>query len=153
MIKAPSQQFEYTLIFSEDPALNLPSVDAEREKALDVARETGLWEPLLHVGETPTLFHVRPIGGALLDWLAGEMSRRALSTPEACVLALRCALRSVEGFGDQKVKHERVDGFSLATMEIINSLYAIDRIVGRQIVQELGSIVLARAFEGLRPKS
>jgi hypothetical protein len=154
MIKLPSQQFEYTLVYSGDPALDLPSDAPARDKALEVARDTGQWATITRGGEQPTLFHVRPIVGTLLDWLAGEIQRRELSGPEAAVLALRLALRKVEGFGDHEVKTERADARSpaLATFKIIDALYAIDG-AGREIVQELGDLVLLRAFGGLRPKS
>lgn len=155
MIKPPSQQFPYTLIYSGDPSLNLPSDPAEKAKALEVARETGDWTAIIHAGETPTLFTVRPITGALFDWMMSEGRRRDVSDPEMHVLALRVALVKVEGFGDAKVEtapagHE--DEFRIATMKIIEALYAVDG-VGRDVVQELGAIVWKRALGGLRPKS
>jgi len=155
MIKPPSQQFEYTLIFSGDPSLNLPSDRAARDKALEVARETGQWSAILHTGEVPTIFTVRPISGALLDWVISEGRRRDLSEAELHVLALRAALTKVEGFGDNRVGTESAghEGeFRVATMKIVDALYAIDGI-GRAVVQELGGIVWRRAIEGLRPKS
>lgn len=155
MIKPPSQQFPYTLIYSGDPSLCLPSDPAERAKALEVARETGDWTPLIHAGESPTVFTVRPITGALLDWMMSEGRRRDVSDPEMNVLALRVALVRVEGFGDAKVQtapagHE--DEFRIATPKIIEELYAIDG-VGRAVVQELGALVWKRALGGLLPKS
>jgi hypothetical protein len=155
MIRPPSQQFEYTLVFSGDPALNLPTDAAARDKALEVARETGQWSPILHSGEMPTTFTVRPISGALLDWLISEGRRRDLSTAELNVLSLRVALTKVDGFGDNRVTTESAghEGeFRIATVNIIDALYAIDGI-GRAVVQELGDIVWRRACGGLRPKS
>lgn len=155
MIKPPSQQFEYTLIFSGDPALNLPEDKEERAKALEVARETGQWATVLHVGQVPTTFRVRPITGPLLDWMSGEIQRRKLLNHEAAPFALRLALVGIEGFGEHKVESERagVDGeFKIATLKIIEALYSVDG-VGRDVVQELGSLVMARAYGALGPKS
>jgi hypothetical protein len=156
MIKPPSQQLEYTLIFSGDPSLVLPSDQAERAKALEVARETGQWAPLIRSGEQPTLFHVRPVHGMLLDWLLGEMRRRSLIAAETNVLALRLALRRVEGLGEHKVELERigagVGNYDMATTAIVEALYSIEGI-GNQVVQELGDYVFGRALGGLRPKS
>lgn len=152
MIKPPSQIHEYSIIFSGDSALNLPVPEAARERALSVARETGQWDPLLLAGESPTVFHVVPIHGAALDWLTGEMQRNGLIGAEAAALALRLALRSIDGFGEHKVKMVREDGHLLASMETINALYAID-VIGRDVVQEIGGVCFERAFSGLRPKS
>jgi hypothetical protein len=155
MIKPPSQQFDYTLIFSGDPSLNLPSEPDARAKALEVARENGAWEPIIGAGETPTLFHVRPLGGAALDWLISEGRRRSSSELELHVLALRLSLTKVDGFGDHKVTTERAgtEGeFRIASMKIIDALYAIPE-VGRDVVQELGGLIWRRAIGGLLPKS
>jgi hypothetical protein len=159
MIKPPSQQFEYTLIFSGDPSLNLPANTPEnptaRERALEVARETGQWEALVHPGEMPTLFHVKPLGGAVFDWLVSEARRRNASEAEMHVLALRLALTKVDGLGEHKVTTEAAgfEGeFRIASTKIIDALYSIEG-VGRVVVQELGSLVWQRATGGLRPKS
>jgi len=156
MIKPPSQQFEYTLIFSGDPSLALPDKEDEREKALEVARETGQWAPLIRSGEQPTLFHVRPVHGMLLDWLLGEIRRRTLTANEANVIALRLALRRVEGLGEHKVELERIGAgmgnHDMATTAIVQALYSIEG-VGHLVVQELGDYIFGRALGGLRPKS
>jgi len=152
MIKPPSIQSDYTLVYSGDPSLALPTGEREREKALEVARETGQWAALIIDRESPTLFHVRPIFGRTLDWMISEIRRRQMSGAESAVLALKLGLRSVEGFGDHRVDFEHVEGHQIATDKIIDALYAIDG-VGRDIVQELGGVVLARALDGLRPKS
>lgn len=163
MIKPPSQQFPYTLVYSGDPALNLPTdPDGDeartkllRAKALEVARDTGDWTALIHTGEVPTLFTVRPITGALLDWMMSEARRRESTAAEVHVFALRVALTKIDGFGDARVETApagREGEFRIATMKIIDALYAVEG-VGRDVVQELGSIVWQRALEGLRPKS
>lgn len=154
IIKPPSLQAEYTLIFSGDPSLVLPADEAAAEKALSIARETGQWAAILSQGqgESPTLFHVRPLIGSLRDWLGGEVARRDLAPPEAAVLALRLALRRIEGFGTSKVTWVRENGQQLVDMTLIDEIYAVEGI-GRKVVQELGDLVLLRTFEALRPKS
>lgn len=153
MIKAPSLVAEHTLIFSGDPALNLPEDPAEAASALEQARETNQWQALIREGESPTLFHVRPLYGTLWDWLAGEVNRRQLSQAEQWPFALRLALRRVENFGSYKVSHTKIDGHSMATTEIIDAIYTEGGGAGRQIVEELGSLVIIKATQGLRPKS
>ena len=153
MIKAPSLITESSLIYSGDPALNLPDDPAERERVLELARETGNWRDIVLPGETPTIFHVRPLYGALWDWFAGEVNRRGLVQVEIAAFALRLALRKVEGFGSSKVEFTRVDGHQMATTEILDAIYREGGGEGRTIVEELGGFVFVKASQGLRPKS
>jgi hypothetical protein len=155
IIKPPSQQSEYSLIFSGDPSLNLPADPAAREKALEIARERGDWAPLVAPGETPTVFHLRPIAGALFDWAISECQRRKTLDPETYAFALRLALVKIDNFGDHKIKLERAGHereFKIASSETLDALYAVEG-VGRQVVQELGEIVWGKAIAGLSPKS
>ncbi len=153
MIKPPSVQNEYTLIYSGDPALNLPTDETERETVLRVAHETGRWDALLG-SESPTLFHVRPLPGTVFDWLLGERIRGNLTDVETWTLALRLALRRVDNFGKHEVKTARNDdGHVLADVAIIDALYAEAGGLGRDIVAELGTAVIERATTALRPKS
>lgn len=153
MIKAPSVASEYSLVYSGDPALDLPEDPAERERVLEVARDTGNWQSLIRAGEMPTLFHVRPLYGTLWDWFVGEVNRRSLVQVESAAFALRLALRRVENFGSYKVSHSKVDGQSMATTEIIDAIYTEAGGEGRQIVEEIGALVIVKATQGLRPKS
>lgn len=153
MIKPPSLQSESSLIYSGDPALNLPEDPDERARVLQVARETNKWADLLIAGETPTTFNVRPLTGSQFDWWCGEVRRRSLSDAEAAALALRFALHSVTGFGSfGTLKRERIDGHSFATVEIIDALYASTDGHGRSIVLELGGVIVERASSSPSPK-
>lgn len=155
MFRAPSLQHEYTLVFSGDPALDLPVDEAERETALRVARETGNWEPILKQGQIPTLFHVRQLTQSSARWLGGEIRRRRLEPGEISVLALRLALRRVDNFDGHRVRHEQIDDQELATIATIDMLFEVDPSnldIGRTLVDELGSLVLQRASEGISPK-
>lgn len=178
MLKAPSLQTGYTLVFSGDPALNLPAIPAalpsdasaeqvaerdaviaDRQNQLRVARETGRWDKLCIAGERPTLFHLKPLSGSTYTWLASEADRRELRPAETMELALRLALDSIENLGAIKVSFEKSeDGQRLVKRSVIDDLYAIgidagDAELGRAVVQELGSCVLVRAQEPLSPKS
>lgn len=172
MLKAPSLQHVYSLCFSEDPALDLPSVpeladdasDEDRKaqklaaeelaSKLKVARETGQWP--LHAGMEPTIFTVAPIGGTALTWLQGESRRHELAGEEGLELALRLALRKVDNLGGIKVEFVNEDGHRLVAPKTMDALYAIgleagDAQLGRRLVFELGAVVLARAMSGLSP--
>lgn len=150
MIKPPSIQAEYTLIYSGDPALNLPESDAARDHALKVMRETGEWK--LVEGGQPTLFHLRPLTGTEFAWLQGEHARRDLADVELAALALRLALVRIDNFGDVKVKRTtNDDGITLASLDVINALYAVAD-EGRVIVGELGGLVFMRTAESPSPK-
>jgi hypothetical protein len=164
VIKPPSQQNEFTLIFSGDPSLNVPPDDdgvgtdeevnsAKRERLLRIARETGRWDDLIKAGDKPTLFDVKPLTGTAYDWLQGEAARRSLTMREYAALALRLALRDVKNFGEHKVRHETIDGHTLATTEIIDAIYAAAGSGhGALIVLELGLYMAHRAAESPSPK-
>lgn len=166
MIKPLSIQGTYTLVFSGDPALDLPSVPtvaddaddkakeaakaavAERDRVLKVARETGNWP--IKPGESPTLFHFDHINGTARDYLDGEVQRNKLAPGEFASLIFRLAIRRIDNFGDLKVKLDRRDGFKIATTDVINELRATPS-VGDLIVAELGGVVAVRTFESLDP--
>jgi hypothetical protein len=179
MLRLPSVQFEYTLVFSGDPALNLPEVPdlaedeadpaalakhkelfAERERLLRVARETGNWGPLLHAGAEPTMFQMKPIHGMALVYLSGEAARGQLVQAETVALAFRLALMRVDNLGAFQVKRDAkaANGLGLVTAATMEKLYDIGLDIGnpnlgRSVVGELGQIVLSRALEGVSPKS
>ena len=149
MIKPPSIQNEYTLIYSGDPALNLPEDEAARDHALAQARQTGDWRALVREGETPTLFHFGQITRTQRDWIVGEMQRRQLSAPELDALIIRVALRRIVGLGAHKVeraKHQAA-GFHLADAETIDALEN----VSAALIPELSGVVWERATNPLRP--
>lgn len=154
MIKPPSLIHDYTLIYSGDPALNLPSDEEERDRALKTARETGKWDALLTGKEQPTIFHLRPIVGTALDYLIGQRERLQLTDAELAVLALRLALKRVENFGEHKVVHykDKDHGVVLASTAIIDAIYTEGGAEhGRKIVGELGGLVIGKALEALGP--
>lgn len=151
MIKPPSVQNEYTLIYSGDPALNLPEDEAERKRVLDQARETGNWEPLLG-GEPPTLFRIRPLFGDTLNWWDGERGRLQLGGLEAAALALRLTLRKVENLPGVKVELQKERGQLMVKPETIAALYEACGDEAQLVIQELSAFVIERAAAALRPK-
>lgn len=157
MLRPPSLQHEYTLIFSGDPALVLPEDPEERANALRVARETGKWDALIQAGQQPTMFHVRPLPQSTFRWLIGEATRRNLQGFEMTILALRLALRRIDNFGTHsgKVQLEKNDEQQLAKIDVIDALFNVDPDdvdVGRRVVDELGTEILRRAGDGISPK-
>lgn len=157
MYRAPSLQFEYTVAFSGDPALNLPADPKEREHALTVARETGAWNSICHSNMLPTLFRLRRLSHSDSEWMIGQSIRRQLSGPESVTLAVRLAWRGIEnceGFEFSTLKEgERV----LVTEKSIDDLADIGiplgaPLLGRQIISEIGNEVWRCATEGIAPK-
>jgi len=153
VIKAPSIQHEYTLVWSGDPALSLPEDAEEAARVLRLARETGDWSPLIIEGQQPTLFHLKDPTRTELAWWDGERSHsalleRPLSALEASDLILRIALRSVDNFGKHKVSRKQYGAMWLADDAIIN---AINAEAGPGPLVEFASIVLERAANPIRP--
>ena len=152
MIKAPSLTSDYSFIFSGDPALVLPEDPEQRKHALELARETGNWQPLLG-GEPPTVFTLRPLTGSVYDWWLGEVTRQRLVNAEAASLIVRLALVKVDNFGAHKVERVKVDGISLAKVDIIDAIYAEAGGAGRAVIDEIAAEVVDRATKAPRPKS
>jgi hypothetical protein len=80
------------------------------------------------------------------------------SQEELFEFAFRLAIRRIDNFGDLRIEHELTErGHKIQTLASLDKLYAIgahvDPQLGRLIVQELGAIIVARAAEGLPPKS
>jgi hypothetical protein len=151
MFKPPSLQNEYTLISALDPALSLPTDKEQRAFALQTARETGNWSPLIAEGKEPTTFTMKPLTGSQFNWWAGEVKRQGFVEAEAQALAVRLALRDIGNFGPHKVEHFIVDGYSLAKTETIDAIYSAPS--GRDVVLELAAIVVERARTAPSPKS
>lgn len=151
MLTAPSLHRAFALVYSGDPALDLPADTKERERVLASARETGHWPTF--AGQEPTLFTCRSLHGAPLTWLLGEARRKQLSQDELCELAFRLALTEVVNLGNVQVQRE-VRGEQLQlTADTLAAIYAIgDGTVGIQVVLELGAAVLRRAMEGIAPR-
>jgi len=154
MLAPPSLQSEYALVYSGDPALNLPADETERANALRIARETGRWASITHVGQEPTAFLFRPIHGVARTWMANQARAKEL-TPDAVIeLVFRLALVRVDNLPGLQLKHERVDGLPLLTLASMDQLYSLGTgDLGRDVVIELGDVVLTRTLQGVPPKS
>jgi hypothetical protein len=152
VIKPPSLQQPYHLVYSGDPALSLPEAEDERARVLQVARETGRWDDLVMAGQQPTLFLVKPLTGTAFNYWCGEVQRRGLIEREAAALALRLALLEVTNLGDLKVKPIGVDGFKLAPVESVDAIYAAAGSEGAACIMELGAHIIERASESPSPK-
>ena len=166
MIKLPSVQRDFTLIYSGDPALDLPAFASDsasddekqasleaRAQALKVARETGNWP--IKAGESPTLFHFTPDPGLAYDYFESEIRRghqrkKPLSAHELAVLIFRIALRKVENIGPLKLEFEDIDGYRLVSAKFVESIYALGD-VGRALVAELGALAYERIRDPIGP--
>ena len=153
MIKPPSLIHEFSLVYSEDPALDLPSDPAERERALKVARETGKWP--IREGQQPTMFHFRDLTREAIGWWRGECGHstalgRPLSDVEFNDLLVRIALRGIDNFGSLKVERKQVSkGIHLVNRDVIEAIYeAAPRALG-----EFFDVIFVRMGERLRPLS
>ena len=155
MIKPPSIQKEYTLIFSGDPALDLPEETEARDLALKVARETGNWP--IKPGQEPTLFGLDPMSGMALTWMYSEMARKELTQIEIAEMSLRLTLKSVTNFGSHSVTFDTGGPFRLVSSQFINTLYSFGVDLGtpnagRTVIGELGGVAFLRAREPVSPK-
>jgi hypothetical protein len=154
MLPPPSLQTEYALIYSGDSALTLPADETERANALRIARETGRWAAITLAGQEPTVFMFRPIHGVARTWMANAVRARQLGPDAVLELVFRLALVSVTGLPGVELKHERVDGLAILTLATMDQFYSLgtgDQ--GRDVVIELGDIVLTRTLQGVPPKS
>lgn len=177
MIRPPSHQGPYTLCWSKDPALDLPTIPelpqdasaediaardkiaAECEHKLGIARDTGSWP--VKPGLQPTVFEFRQTQGSPAAWLQHQSERvdvhgnRLFSWEQLCALAFRLALRSISNFDGRKLERTDIDDQSLVTAESLQSLYEVggpsDPSLGRHIITELGAVVVQRSFKGVRP--
>lgn len=165
MIKSPSLQNGYTLVWSKDPALALPEDDAtktpeenaaERARVLRIARQTGQWP--IAPGEQPTVFHFRNLSRSDLSWATGEQQdssehkRRKLSGLEVDDLLLRLALVKVENLPGVKVEHGRVGSQKrVATPETIDAIHEAARPDGAALLAELAILVVERAEQQIDP--
>jgi len=153
VIKPPSLQSERSLIYSGDPALSLPEDPAERQRLLELARETGRWQDLIAEGQQPTTFDVKPLTGSEFDYWCGEVRRRNLIDQEAAALAVRLAIRKVGNLGEYQVgKREKHGDFWMAGTAIIDAIYAAAGNEGRAVILELGACIVERAQESPSPK-
>lgn len=161
MFKLPSLQDAFTLVFSGDPALELPAGDEERENALRVARQTGRWEKWVKPGQVPTVFHVRSLAGVAMSYAMSERSwsatrQRALSHAELAELVLALSLTKVDNLPGFELGKTTEHGFSRVDRATIDSLLNIDPAnpaLGRTLVLELAGEILERSRQGVPPLS
>lgn len=160
MIKPLSVQHEFSLIWSRDPAVNLPEPepDATDEKRLEVikeaarlfnlARDTGDYRSIVREGQTPTTFSFKDPSRGEWGWIYGEQQHssvygRPLSEPEFTDLIFRVAVRGVVNFGEHKVTRKRnAHGVWLADESIIEAIF--DNCGPGPIVEFVG-FILSRA--------
>ncbi len=164
MIKPPSIQGTYSLVWSGDPALNLPDVGPERDRVLTDARDRGDWSGLIIAGQQPTVFHFRKLPKSVFDWVIGEHTsssrfKRPLSEDEGYTLLFRAALKSIDNWpGYEKIRPESFgeDCPVIAHESVTNALAAIDPndpTVGASLIGELAILVLRKERSGIGPKS
>jgi hypothetical protein len=155
LIKPPSLQSGYTLVWSQDPALDLPEDAAERERALHRAQLTGTWP--IKSGHAPTTFHFRNLSRSDLNWIAGETTAstehgRPLVGVESDDLLVRLALDNVDNFGTVAVKHARVGSQKkVATSETIDAIYEAVGEHGSALLAEFAQHIFKRAQHQLDP--
>ncbi len=153
MIKPPSVQNEMTFIYSRDPALRLPEDEAERDRVIEQARETGDWSGLLSGEDQPTLFHIRPLFGETLAYFDGERTRRQMGGLEVAAFLVRLALRKVDNLSGYQVKRVNENGRSIVSKENMGELYAACGDEAQLVVGEIGAFLFERVAASLRPKS
>lgn len=170
-MKLPSLTQSSTWVWSEDPALDAPALDATEDvrkewaRKLDVARDTGQWDGLVKAGHKLTKFTLRIVPALLwrklIDSMGGELGVR-----EANSLAVRLALTAVsdlDGFDgrpfvvDQHLKH--LDGYGkVAGPDVLDLLDAYLRHAreenpdARDPIDEMADAI-ARRQSGIRPLS
>lgn len=148
MIKPKSISKEYTLVWSQDPALQLPLDEKAADEALRIARQTNKWDALIKPGELPTLFQVEPMKGTTYSWLTSEQKRRNFAGIQLYELALALVLVRVDNFGDFRIEHTtNRDGLRVVSPESLDELYKVHR----ELIEELGGIVMLHAVEGISP--
>ena len=155
MIKPPSLQHEFDLVFSEDPALDLPDASTEdgkkeRERVLKVARETGKWP--IKPGETPTLFRIEPLSGLAIEYVEGEMLRKQLTDDEAKTLIFRIGVKTILNLEGVEVAWTKIDDRRALSDDTTNSVLSIGAAeglpgVGRAIVNQIGFHIWKRSKE------
>jgi hypothetical protein len=150
VIKPPSLQGEFDLVFSEDPALDLPADDAEKARVLKVARETGKWP--IKPGEAATLFRIEPLTGLLMEHVRGEMLRRKLTEDESRTLIFRLGVKSITHAEGIEITYSKVDRWRALSDETTNAILSIGAAegvpeVGRAIVNQIGLLIWQRSQE------
>lgn len=151
MIKAPSLQTGFALVWSKDPALKLPEDPAEAERVLAIGRDTGNY-PIAD-GQQPSVFHFEALSRHELGWWDGERRHssiygRPLSPIEANDLLVRIALRRVDNFGAVTVERATIGGIGIADARVIEVI----NIAAPSALAEFADAIIERS-RGPRPLS
>lgn len=135
---------------------------AERDRVYQVMCDTGRYEGHVAKDKQPTLFTFRAVHGFLLTWFRGECVNgpRKLTPEEQFELMFRLSIVRIE-HAPKPVPIHTVTiesagrSVQLARADALEPLYDIgyadgEPELGRQIVIELGAIVLTRALQGVQ---
>lgn len=148
----PSVAGDYRLVSQYDPALETPhrledeSDEAWKERweawehKLGVARDTGVWDPLLKPGQQPTYFRVRQIPGPVFRTLDRVILPLAMA--ERCALIVRVALVGIE---NGPPNHELERGEHVDEMLRVTGL---GQVVTEKTIALLDSVPLPADFGG-----
>ena len=172
MIKLPSLQHSYSLVWSRDPALSLEwyedspdlapeqnaearaKVDNERARLLRVAQQTGNWQAITKPGEQPTAFTFRQIDERDVARIHGDAEREQLGELEIQHVFFLTAIESISNLPGVEVKRAR--GSKIADPKLIESLSALNHIITNgctQLISEFVTVVIARARGAIDPLS
>ncbi len=155
MIKPPSIQGPYSLVWSGDPALNLPDPGPERDRVLLTAAERGDYSDLILPGQTPTVFQCRRLPQHVREWVNGErvhssVFNRPLSDGEFFILLFRAALKSIDNWS-QKIQWTSFgkDCPTIVHEDTTDAMSTVDH----GLLIELAIAVWRKETTGLSPKS
>lgn len=142
------------MFFSGDPAIIPVPADPEkrpeRERLLEVARDTGDWTAIVLPGERPARFVMRPLTGNVYREIADAREAGKIRSGKLAQFAFRAAIQNVidPELGDVSIKFEPTDRFGeIATVACADFFDGIDL----SIVTELGGYAMRRASD-LTPK-
>jgi hypothetical protein len=155
MIRPPSLQKTFDLVWSGDPALNAPvrgdadsdaaweATSAEWRERLRTARELGEWGDLIRPGQVPTRFTVKPVPGTINRLLQDDVAAGRLGHNELFAWMVRVTLVSIADMGVPfKIENERHERYGrVAKDALIDFLDDINP----TIVIEIGATVASRA--------
>lgn len=153
MLKLPSSHATSTIFYSRDPAFAVPvrrdetddewaKVNADWDRRVAIARETGVVSELCVEGATPTLFNVRPMPSDTFRKLADRAGSGQIGYGESAAIAFRACVLSVINLGDTKVKFTNHPDYGRIEDGALTQI--LDEI-NPSIVSELGGILIAKA--------
>ena len=123
----------------------------ERERLVNLARETGDWSALRIEGKTPVKFVMRPLKSRQFNRIADMIIAREVGAVTAKEIAFGAALAEVAGIGDAKITYDDHPRLGrIATPDFLDEVWPTGLVVSA--VAELGELVLERARD-IAPKS